>query len=145
MNLFTDPILKRVTLAKSLGFVIAIGLFFYSRAFFDTAPQTLHWGFAFLVIMTSAIVGMGGVFTQIPLFERPFPVWLRGGMLGFWMFLVPVLFGWQMLGPLFDGHMGMPGWLTNPAMMLVDGFILGAAIDVIVTRMVGNGTTGQPA
>ena len=131
-----SPILKRSSLGKTMGLAVGIGSFLAIPWLFGETRPMLQWGLLAWYITFGAVIALGGFVNNLPFINRPFPAWARGAFYGAWLNFVLVLLAYDNLLSLTSGFMGWPAALTSPWWMIVDGAILGMAMDVILTRAV---------
>lgn len=130
------PLMKRATLAKSLGFLAGIIGFFGTKAAAPNADPLFAWGILALFISIGGIVGIIGIIKHVPIFNLPLPPLIRGGAMGAWFTVLCVIFGYDMINVALQDISYLPDFLRNPFWMVLDGFFIGAAIDMIVSRVV---------
>lgn len=130
------PLMKRTAIAKTLGFVAGLVGFFGTRAVSPAADPLFAWGILALFLSIGGIVGVSGTVTRIPLFNLPYPPWLRGGLMGAWFTFLCVLFGYDMLSESFQTVSYLPDFMKKPWWMIADGIVVGAVIDIVVSRIV---------
>lgn len=135
-----SPLIKRTSTAKSLGFVFGLVGFAVIRLAAPETPILLAWGWLALTVTIGGIVGIIGLIDRIPLLDWPLPAWLRGGMMGAWMVVLVLLFGYPVLVDTLNEVEILPDAFKSPLWIILDGFLLGAMMDVIVTAWRGSGT-----
>lgn len=133
-----SPLMTRTALAKSLGFVAGLIGFFGTRTVTPTADPLLAWGILALFITIGGVVGISGTVSRIPIFNLRYPPWIRGGLMGAWFTFLCVLFGYDMLAQAFQSISYLPEFMRNPWWIIADGIVVGALIDIIVSRVVKN-------
>jgi len=130
------PMMTRSALAKGLGFLVGLFGFFGTRVISPNADPLFAWGIFALFISIGGIVGVIGIIKRIPLLNVPLPPVLRGGAMGAWFTFLCVIFGYDMINVAMQDISYLPDFMRNPFWMVLDGFFLGAAIDMIVSRVV---------
>lgn len=135
MQHFT-PLMTRTAIAKTLGFIAGIIGFYGTRAVTPTADPLFAWGILALFMTIGGVVGISGTVARIPIFNLPYPPWLRGGLMGAWLTFLCVLFGYNMLQPAFQTISYLPDFMQKPWWMIADGIVVGAVIDIIASRLV---------
>ena len=127
---------KRVALSKLLGLGFGV-IFAWWFAQMTTAPVTLVWGMALLLLTLGALIGILGFYTRIPVFGFALPVWLRGAFCGLWMGVVMVLLAYGPMSTALDQLAWLPAVFNSPWWALADLAIIGALIDLIATKATG--------
>jgi len=142
-------ILRRMSVAKSIG--LALGLlagFIVAPLYLGTGlTLPLQWGLLFWGLTFGAIIGLAGVITRCPVWQncplyrsagwRPI---FRGGFIGAWLEMVGVLLMGDMIK---DVMCSFAGWEVSTSFLLIgaviEGFIFGAFIDWVSTKLGGEG------
>lgn len=132
------PLMTRTAMAKTLGFIAGLIGFYGTRTIAPTADPLLAWGILALFITIGGVVGISGTVTRIPIFNLPYPPALRGGLMGAWFTFLCVIFGYPLLSDAFQTITYLPDFMKNPWWMIIDGIVVGAVIDIIVSRLVKN-------
>tara|TARA_R110002051_G_scaffold57104_2_gene105785 strand:- start:11141 stop:11575 length:435 start_codon:yes stop_codon:yes gene_type:complete len=132
------PLMTRTAIAKSLGFIVGLIGFWGTRTMLPTADPLLAWGVLALFLTIGGVVGISGTVHRIPMFNVVYPPWLRGGLMGAWFTFLSVIFGYDMLAATFQNIAYLPDVFKNPWWMIADGIVVGALIDIIVSRIVKN-------
>ena len=139
------PLMQRTAVAKTLGFIIGLIGFFFIRAFAPDADPLMAWAFLALYLTIGGVVGVIGSITHMPIFNVPYPPALRGGIMGAWFAILAVLFGYQNLTDLLMQMDFLPSFLQSTVWIIVEAAIIGALLDVIVTRVIGDAVPNAPA
>tara|TARA_R110002094_G_scaffold23446_3_gene35823 strand:+ start:404 stop:853 length:450 start_codon:yes stop_codon:yes gene_type:complete len=132
------PLMTRTAIAKSLGFLVGLIGFWGTRTMLPTADPLLAWGVLALFVTIGGVVGISGTVNHIPIFKLAYPPWLRGGLMGGWFTFLTILFGYDMLAQALISISYLPEFFKNPWWMIADGIVVGALIDIIVSRLVKN-------
>ena len=131
------PFLKRVALAKLLGFTLgALGYVIFSST--ATLSGMFLLGMVGWFVTLGALVGILGFYQSMPFLGIPIPVWLRGAWCGAWMGLLLVLVAYGVLAELTAEIAWLPGLFASPWWLVVEMAFWGAVIDVIVTSAFGS-------
>jgi hypothetical protein len=139
------PLLQRVALAKSLGLLFGL----LAPALLTSASASelmLVWGIVLWAVVLGALVGLIGVFDEVPPFGFRLPVGLRGGWVGLWMGVLLLLVARDGLATLW----ARSEWLPQPGpgvwWIVIEATLIGALIDLAVSAVtdpVGRRGTGH--
>jgi hypothetical protein len=135
----TPSFVRRVGIAKTVGFAFGLALFFLVPYIWPSEGLPLRVGLLLWYTTMGAIVGIFGVIDFHPLFRFPMPFWFRGAIVGGWMNFVLVLLMWEKLTVLFESMIGPMYFLDNPLWLVPEGMIVGFLIDALSTRTAGEG------
>ena len=127
------PLMTRTAIAKSLGFLVGLIGFWGTRTMLPTADPLLAWGVLALFVTIGGVVGISGTVNHIPIFKLAYPPWMGG-----WFTFLTILFGYDMLAQALISISYLPEFFKNPWWMIADGIVVGALIDIIVSRLVKN-------
>ena len=133
----SDPFVRRIALAKILGVLIGLFAFYMISQHAPNAPEVLPYAFVALYLTVGGMVGAMGYYDAVPIFGFRLHPAVRGGMIGLWLSFVAYLFSWGAIGPAFEGYLGLPPALTHPVWMMIDGALVGALIDCVVSLIYG--------
>jgi|GEM_PF-196932 len=151
MNLFhhkTKTIGRRMFVAKVCGLLIGIVGYLFAPAFLGVyISPYLQWGILLWGLTFGTIIGLMGVFTECPFWKHcPIYRWnalrpiLRGGFVGAWLeFMLAIL--------LYDSITELALYLNWGTffeanilvLAAVEGFLIGAIIDSLSTKIGGDG------
>ncbi|MDD3793923.1 MAG: hypothetical protein PHI37_03865 [Candidatus Gracilibacteria bacterium] len=136
MNLFKSKLMNRIAIAKIVGLVFGLLAFIMVPIIFINADIYLR--FAILLWYTSigAFIGVMGIINKHPFLNFSFPFWIRGPFLGGWMNFVLVLFIYDKISFLMQ-NTAFSG--LSPFWLITEGMIVGFVIDLIATKVVGDG------
>ncbi len=103
--------MKRVALGKTIGLIFGlVGLIYIS--YYTNMSMEFGIGVLFLYVITGALIGMVGVMNKHPLLGFKMPWWLRGGLMGSFMFLLLPLLNYDALATVMRdmGSSMSPYW-----------------------------------
>lgn len=137
MKIFSLPVVKR----KMVCMILGLGAGFLCAYLASTSPNImvgfwwspLMWAIVFNRILLGLFVFLGGFANYHPMFKVKFPAWLRGAVLGAFVSL-DIAIGTFMAPNMEIDEMRMVFWLT-----LAAGAVYGLIIDVIATKVAGDG------
>lgn len=141
----SNPMLRRIALGKLLGLAVGLAGFILIPILAQGIDPMLRWAFLFWYIILGAVVALVGIVDRYPVFDLPYPWWLRGTVTGAWLNFVIVLFAYQSLGELAVSIFGVGGLFNSPWWLILEGAMVGAAIDGICTAVTGDGRKLYPA
>lgn len=131
--------MKRMAVAKSLGFLVGLIGFFMVPHLMPNGNDLLPWGILFWYALLGAFIGMAGFVTK---FKHPFGFtmnfssWFRGALIGGWMNFVLVFFAHEAMTNMLE-TLGLSGSIF--LWFILEGILLGILIDVVSTRAGGEG------
>lgn len=137
----TKPsLVLRIGLGKLAGFIIGLAGFIVLPLFAPEAGWALRWGILLWYTTLGAIIGVFGVFTSHPVFQIPFPWWVRAPVLGAWMNFVLTLFAYDQFQSIMTAWLGTDaGVITSPFWFVLEGAFVGLIIGFVATRLGGEG------
>ncbi len=132
-----EKLTQRAFIAKGIGGIIGVLTFIFLPYIWPDV--TIHMRIGILVgfALMGGTVAVSGIFTQIPVFNIRFTAAVRGALLGgsFALFFILVSFDllvtYMQTATIFTG--------LSPYWIIIDGLIIGALIDIIATKKVGEG------
>lgn len=128
---------RRAALSKALGLLVGLGAFWLHTRLSPDSGLGLRLGLVVLYLTLGGIVGIVGFVNRVPVFGLPFrPLW-RGAAMGAWMGLLGALFGGPELGALIAAVPLMPAILASPFWLVIEAALVGALLDVVVSRATG--------
>lgn len=136
-----DPLTTRITIGKSIGFLIGITAFLFIPYFLPDASATLKWGVLLWYITFGAIIGVFGVYTKISVINIVMPWWVRGAYIGAWLNFTISLIAYDALAQLMLSVFGENGLLVSPFWVVLEGAVFGFIIEYFATKFGGEGTT----
>jgi len=136
--MFEKPSLtRRIAIGKAAGLVIGVTGFFLLPALYPEADILLRWGILLWYTTLGAVIGLVGVYGRHPLFDLPFPWWVRDPLVGAWMNFVLTFFAYEQLAAILAAVFGPVG--VSPFWYPLDGAIVGGIIGYFATRFGGEG------
>lgn len=140
MNMLESPWLRRLVIAKSLGFLTGLAGFLLVGWIWPEQTLPFQLGVLFWYTTLGGIIGLMGVIDRHPLFpDWRLPWWLRGTAMGAWMNLLLVLLMHDQLA-LMVQQFGAPDPPFESVWWIVaEGAVIGAIIDWAATRHGGEG------
>jgi len=138
--MFKNPsLIMRITYGKTLGFVLAGGMFLLFPNIIPEMTTAYKWGFVFYYTVIGAMIGLTGVMTYVPMIEIPLPWWFRGPWIGGWMGFILMLFIYDEIGAMLIGFFGDGTFLSSPLWLIVDAALFGLLTDFVCTKFAGEG------
>lgn len=132
-----SPQMKHVAAAKWTGLAIgALGFLAFTMVI-GAGPGYLRWVIPLWYLTLGGIIGVAGWVDRIPLFNWPLPPLVRGAAFGAWMNLLGALFAWPEIAAALSALPGLPAGLASPWIIVIEGAIVGAIIDIVATRISG--------
>jgi hypothetical protein len=132
-------LLRRVGMAKALGFGVGVIAFLVLPSLWPDADIWFRLGFLFWYTTFGVCIGVFGVMDVHPLLKFPMPPWFRGILLGGWLNLVLTFLIYDKLWAIVQN----PAWpvdaFRHPLWFVVEGVVLGVLIDVVATWFGGEG------
>lgn len=129
----------RILVGKFTGFLIGLAgvvllWFEYPKA---------HWNLYLVVALwyatIGAVIGLAGVYRDIPVVSiKNYRYW-RGAMMGGWFNFLLVLFAWDPIKFLLADFFTQQSWLHSPWWGVVEGIIVGGLLDWVMTMRAGDG------
>ena len=129
-------LIRRLGMAKGLGFVIGLTAFFVIPQLWPEESIWLRIGVCLWYTTFGAIIGLAGIVNFHPLLKIPLPFWFRGIFLGGWLNLLLALLMYEKL-QLMLGSLNVP--LNSPFWVVSEGMAIGLLIDGICTWFGGEG------
>jgi hypothetical protein len=142
--MFKSRLFRRGAAAKLLGLGFGVVGFHYYPALFPAGDALMRWGVLVWYASLGGVIALVGTVEDLPMGIHPPPA-LRGAFIGLWFNLLLVLFAHAPLGAIMAGLWGLPGWLTSPWWLLVEGAAVGAVLDLFATLMGGAEKPPAPA
>ncbi len=140
MGIFDSPWVRRVTIAKGLGFAFGLAGFFVLALFWPGEPLAFRIGILFWYTTLGGIIGLAGVIDRHPLFPAwRLPWWVRGPLLGAWMNLLLVLLMYDQLSEMVQQFLAPDPPLSSPWWIVLEGALIGLWVDWAATRFGGEG------
>ncbi|MDD2907444.1 MAG: hypothetical protein PHH98_02270 [Candidatus Gracilibacteria bacterium] len=136
MNLFKSKLMNRIAVGKAVGLVVGLCGFIMLPFVFENSDLYLRFAILFWYTTIGAFIGVMGIMDKHPVLKIPMPFWFRGPMIGAWMNFVLVLFMHDKLISLMQGT-ALSG--HSPFWLIAEGMIIGFIIDLIATKVVGDG------
>ncbi len=132
-----EKLMQRSYFAKGIGGLI--GLFVLIFLPYMWPDVTMHMRIGLLVgfALMGGTIAVSGIFTQIPMFNIKLTAAARGALLGGSFALVFVLVSFDSLVTYMQTATIFAG--LSPYWMIIDGLIIGAILDIIATKKVGEG------
>lgn len=127
----------RVGLGKAIGFVIGLFAFFSIPHIMSDASLIFRSAVLLWYPTLGAIIGVFGTFSYFPFLNFSFPWWLRGTIIGAWMNFVLTLFAYDHICTMLFAIMGEYSVHVSPFVMVIEGALLGAFIDFLLTHFCG--------
>ena len=90
-------LLKRLGIAKALGFVVGLLGFILIPTFWPEVSQSFRFGILLWYTTFGVMIGYFGIIDVHPLFKFRLPFWLRGSIFGGWLNFVLALMMWEQL------------------------------------------------
>jgi hypothetical protein len=132
-------LIYRVGAGKAIGFAIGILAFYLIPYFISDASLIFRSAVLLWYPTLGAIVGVFGIFSYHPVLSFPMPWWLRGAIVGAWMNFVLTLFAYQQICTAIVAVMGEYSAYVSPFVMVIEGALVGALIDFLLTHWFGEG------
>lgn len=133
-----NPLIARLAIAKSLGFLYGLIWLLVLPADLPEVGPYLPWGALLWFTTMGGIIGMVGLFDRHPLWPAwRLTWWLRGPAMGGAMGLALVLVNYQAMAAI--GGAMMAGPFQSPWWLIAETALIGAAIDFLSTRAGGEG------
>ena len=134
-----QQLIYRIGAGKGLGLVIGI-LGYISLPYFVDQPCLLtRIGVLLWYPTVGAFIGVFGVFAKHPILNLPMHWYFRGALIGGWMNLLLVLFAYDQFVQLTDSWNHAYGLYISPYWLILEGVIIGMAMDYLLTRWFGEG------
>ena len=137
MESLKQPFMKRIAIAKTVGFIIGIIAFFLIPLIMPDASLMFRWGMLFWITTIGGILGVMGVMNYHPVLKMQMSACFRGALIGGFLQFVLVLLAYNDLSALMDTATIFTG--ASPFWLIVDGIIIGIIIDKIATKKAGEG------
>ena len=137
-----DPysyLLKRLAIAKSVGFAIGLLAFFLVPVIWPGENMWLRVGVLLWYGTFGAVIGLIGIFDYHPLLKFRMPFWFRGLFLGAWFNFVLAVLMYEKFTVLMAEMGGVMANFDNPFWIVAEGAVLGLLIDGIATKFAGEG------
>ena len=131
--------MTRITVGKSVGFVIGLVGFLAMPALLPEADPLVRWGILLWYTTLGGIIGIFGVFTRHPVLRLPMPWWLRAPLLGAWMNFVLTFFAYDVMAAAMVSLFGTDSSFSSPFWFVLEGAIVGLVIGYAATRLGGEG------
>ncbi len=146
----TKTLLRRMTNAKGLGLLIGLlgGFLFLPYYMGPYLTLSLQWGIVLWYLTFGVIIGLGGLLTACPLMGKNCPLsktkkwrpFWRGGFLGAWLNFVLAVIMYDTFTIIMTYFSVFPFANINILLLAaIEGFIVGAFIDLIATKFGGEG------
>lgn len=136
----TKPSLTlRIGLGKLLGLIIGIAGFIALGWVLPEQDMMFRIGVLFWYTTLGAMIGLGGIYNQNPIFAMRLPWWLRGAIFGAWFNLLLMLFVYEELTRIMTTFFGPDSMFTSAWWIVVEGAIIGFVLDGILTTIAGDG------
>jgi hypothetical protein len=132
-------ILKRVGTAKTIGLVIGLAGFLMIPSVWPSESMWLRVGILMWYTTFGAMIGVLGLFDYHPLLKFRMPFWFRGPVFGAWLNLVLAFLMHDKLAVLIPQLGGILAGLKSPFWIVLEGAVLGLLIDLIATKVAGEG------
>jgi len=136
-----NSLTTRIAIGKGIGLLIGFSAFIFIPYFLPEASATLKWGVFLWYITFGAIIGVFGVYTNIPLIGSAMPWWIRGAYIGAWLNFTISLIAYDDLALLLISVFGENGLFVSPFWMVFEGAVIGFMIDYFATRFGGEGAS----
>lgn len=133
-------IVNRVIIAKVIGFVAGLLCVFIMPMMGSTLGIHFSIGIVLFMILMGALVGFMGIVDRHPIFKFKMPFWLRGIVVGAFMYLILILLSYDQIAVMLSqmDFMGME--FKSPYWSLIDGAILGLIMEWAATKYAGEGS-----
>ncbi|MEA3323108.1 MAG: hypothetical protein U9Q12_02705 [Patescibacteria group bacterium] len=132
-----EKLIQRATLSKGIGALIGIFVFIFLPYMWPDVTMHMRIGMFVGFTFLGGTIAVTGIFTQIPALNLKLTAAIRGALIGGSFMLVLVLISYDLLVMYMRTATVFQG--LSPYWMIVDGIIIGAIIDIIATKKVGEG------
>ena len=140
LSLLKSPSLFTCMLiGKGAGLLIGIILFFTLQATWPSVDPLLPWGVLFWYVTVGAMIGLAGIYTRHPVLGLPLPWWVMAPVIGAWMNFVLLFFVEDTLRAMYQQVFGGVGPWGSPALLVVEGALIGLVIGGLATWLGGQG------
>jgi len=129
----------RAGIAKALGLVVGLVAFLLMPVIWPDASLWLRFGVWMWYATFGALIGILGVLEYHPIFKMRMPFWFRGAVVGGWLNLVVAFLMHDRLTQLMKTELFGVAIELSPFSLVLEGMIIGLAIDFVATRYGGEG------
>ena len=133
-------LVRRLGMAKMIGFAVGLLGFAWFLKFWPGVDMWTRVGFLLWYTTFGVWIGILGVVTVHPVLKFSIPFWFRGIAFGGWLNLVLVFLMHDRFSQLMQSNSSLTWGLQSPFWFVVEGMILGVAIDGVSTWFGGEGS-----
>ncbi|MCK5460837.1 hypothetical protein KAI58_02540 [Candidatus Gracilibacteria bacterium] len=135
-----ESIVRRLLTAKAVGLFFGLICFFSIPIFWPNETLMFRFGILIWYTVLGLIIGISGVLSHHPYLKFKFPIGFRGFFFGALLSFVFVLLGYEKLEELMFTTQNFSDWgLFSPFWFVLEGLLLGTIIDIIATKVGGEG------
>lgn len=130
---------KRLTIGKTLGFLIGLLAFFVLWWMSDASLMLRLW-VLFWYTTFGIFIALVGIMDEHPALHFSMPFWFRGIVFGGWINFVLVLVAYPVIAQVFSQliALGIPAF--SPFLLVIEWMLIGLFIDFICSKYAGEGT-----
>lgn len=125
-------LLKRLSIGKTIGLVIGIGMFFMLPLADPAIDVLFCWGFMFWLTLTGGFIGLSGGIDKLPVFNFTLSWWFRGTALGGIMFLMLWFVAYEKIDAIVVNVVGADSMFLNGPWIVVDGLAYGFIVAALI-------------
>jgi len=137
MKILKQPLMKRVAIAKTVGFIIGIIGFFLIPLIMPDASTMFLVGIILWTTIIGGMIGIMGIMDYHPVLKMKMPACFRGAIVGGSLNLALVMLAYNDMSALMNTATIFAG--ASPFWLIFDGIIIGIIIDKIATKKAGEG------
>lgn len=134
-----DSLMYRIGTGTFIGLLLGLVGFLLVPYCIDNPPLLFRSAILLWYPTLGALIGLFGVFAYHPILNFPMPWWFRGAIMGGWMNFILALVTDQQLAMMVIITMREYSAYTTPFWFVLEGGLVGIAIDYIATRFFGEG------
>lgn len=132
-----EKLTQRAYFSKGIGALIGMLILIFLPYMWPDVTMHMRIGIFVGFTLMGGTIAVAGIFTQIPMFNVKLTAAVRGAFLGGSFALVFILVAFDLLVTYMQTATIFQG--LSPYWIIIDGIIIGAILDIIATKKVGEG------
>ncbi|XLQ20433.1 MAG: hypothetical protein ACKUBY_01470 [Candidatus Moraniibacteriota bacterium] len=132
-----EKLTQRAFFSKGIGGLIGVLTLIFLPYMWPDVTMHMRIGILVGFALLGGTIAVAGIFTQIPVFNIRFTAAIRGAMIGGSFALAFILISFDSLVTYMQTATIFAG--LSPYWIIIDGLIIGALLDIIATKKVGEG------